>query len=267
MQAMRLLIVSDLHNECIELRNSWPDSAKYDVVILAGDIHSGINSLSWALQNWPDKPVIFVPGNHEFDNLVLVETRAAMREFAGQHSNLILLDDDVVMHDGVRFVGGTLWTDFRLFSEDETVIREAMGKAERELFRYERIRYDRHHGLLPQDTVTLHHRTRYLIQSALAKPFPGQTVVVTHFLPSHRSVSTRFAADPLTPAFASALDDLAAKADFWIHGHAHHSVDYRIGRCRVICNPRGYARPDGRLENRAFSAGFIIDTLADSTRY
>ena len=26
----------------------------------------------------------------------------------------------------------------------------------------------------------------------------------------------------------------------WVHGHMHDSFDYRLGRTRVVCNPRGY---------------------------
>jgi hypothetical protein len=27
---------------------------------------------------------------------------------------------------------------------------------------------------------------------------------------------------------------------FWFHGHMHDSIDYQVGECRVLCNPRGY---------------------------
>jgi hypothetical protein len=28
--------------------------------------------------------------------------------------------------------------------------------------------------------------------------------------------------------------------DFWLHGHTHHAVSYRVGRTVVSNNPRGY---------------------------
>ncbi|MRR49654.1 MAG: hypothetical protein EG825_01865 [Rhodocyclaceae bacterium] len=257
---MRLLILSDLHNECIELQSTWPAADKYDAVVLAGDIDNGTRGLDWALWNWPDKPVIYVPGNHEFDGRSLLETRSAIREMAKQHPNIVLLDDDVAILDGMRFVGGTLWTDFRIFSQDEKDIRSAMDYAAQELFRYEKIRYDRIRWLLPEDTIALHHATKALIEATLSQPFAGPTVVVTHHLPSSRSVAARYKTDPLTPAFASNLDELVAQASVWIHGHGHNSVNYQVGNCHVVANPRGYPRPDGRLENRKFSSGFIIET-------
>jgi len=36
------------------------------------------------------------------------------------------------------------------------------------------------------------------------------------------------------------LSGLMPGADLWFHGHVHDSVDYTVGRCRVVANPRGY---------------------------
>lgn len=57
---------------------------------------------------------------------------------------------------------------------------------------------------------------------------------------------------------ASNLDDLveASGAVLWVHGHTHASCDYRIGRTRVVCNPRGY-HPDGL--NSDFDPDFIVE--------
>jgi Icc-related predicted phosphoesterase len=42
----------------------------------------------------------------------------------------------------------------------------------------------------------------------------------------------------------------------WIHGHTHETFDYRIGKTRIICNPRGYAPND---MNQDFKAGFVVE--------
>jgi len=51
--------------------------------------------------------------------------------------------------------------------------------------------------------------------------------------------------------------------DLWVHGHTHDSFDYPVdrpggGTCRVVCNPRGYVRWDGTLENRVFEPGWVV---------
>ena len=69
----------------------------------------------------------------------------------------------------------------------------------------------------------------------------GPTVVVTHFAPSLRSADPRYGLTPGTAGFCNALDPLLAHADLWLHGHLHCRHDYRVGRCRVVANPMGYA--------------------------
>jgi len=43
-------------------------------------------------------------------------------------------------------------------------------------------------------------------------------------------------------AYASDLEAFVEScgAALWIHGHIHRRNQYRIGRTRVVCNPRGY---------------------------
>lgn len=57
-----------------------------------------------------------------------------------------------------------------------------------------------------------------------------------------RSVAPRYQDDLLTAAYASDLETLLgwSEADFAVHGHMHHPVDYEIGPVRVVTNPRGY---------------------------
>jgi hypothetical protein len=79
------------------------------------------------------------------------------------------------------------------------------------------------------------------LQAALAQPHEGPTVVVTHFAPSLRSADPRYGLTPGTAGFCNAIDPWLAHADLWLHGHLHCPHDYRVGRCRVVANPLGYA--------------------------
>ena len=60
---MKLHILNDLH---IEFGDFAPPATDADVIILAGDIGVGMGGLHWAEKRFPDRPVIYVPGNHEF---------------------------------------------------------------------------------------------------------------------------------------------------------------------------------------------------------
>jgi DNA polymerase III epsilon subunit-like protein len=84
----------------------------------------------------------------------------------------------------------------------------------------------------------------------------GKTLVVTHFAPSLQSADPRYGLTPGTAGFCNALDDLVAQADLWLHGHLHCPSDYRVGRCRVVANPLGYAN---KKEQLRFEAQAVIE--------
>jgi hypothetical protein len=98
---MKVLILSDLHLEFAPFE-PVPD-LEFDVVILAGDIHSPAKrAVQWAADHFRDKPVIYLLGNHEYYDGRLDTTLAeAHREADG--SNVHLLDGDELVIDGVRF--------------------------------------------------------------------------------------------------------------------------------------------------------------------
>ena len=58
----------------------------------------------------------------------------------------------------------------------------------------------------------------------------------------HLLTTTRVAGDPLMPGYASDLEEVIERLQpaLRVHGHVHWAVDFRIGRARVLANPRGY---------------------------
>src|SRR5439155_12653591 len=118
---MRLHILSDLHLEFGI--TSIPDTDA-DVVVLAGDIHLGREGGMWARRHFPDKPVVYVLGNHEFyRHSIPALTEALKRETDGSHIHL--LENKAVELDGFTFLGCTLWTDFSLNGDSEIAMRAA----------------------------------------------------------------------------------------------------------------------------------------------
>jgi predicted phosphodiesterase len=248
-----------------ELANDWnlklPNPDEYDVVILAGDIHVGVKALYWAAKTF-SKPVIFVPGNHEWYGnrleRIAVELRACAREL-GIH----YLDNDVLILKGVRFIGSTLWTDFELFGSGMAEIGKALHAAKCGISDFNgTIIYGTTGWFRPEQSVTLHRVARQFIADELTKPFDGQTCVITHHLPSLTCVADKYKDDILSAAFASRLDDLIRQVDgLWCFGHTHMPVDIQSGTCRLVCNPRGYPdRLRDTYENPNFNPGLIIDT-------
>ena len=113
--------------------------------------------------------------------------------------------------------------------------------------------------LTPDDTVRIHRDSRRWLADRLAQPFDGPRVVVTHHLPSWRSVAPPFLRAASNAAFASDLDGLFGPMSLWVHGHTHHSFDYRAGPTRVVANPRGYPMKSGDDENPRFDPALLVD--------
>ncbi|WGV53290.1 metallophosphoesterase [Stenotrophomonas indicatrix] len=271
---MRLLVLSDLHHEVWRdapeqareilgacqpnIRQSQPD-----VVILAGDIDVGDLAVAWADQAFPDLPVIYVHGNHEGYGQKLDAVRGRLSQACKATGHIHFLNRGELVLNGVRFLGATLWTDFRLLGEDS--FQEAMQAAASGLNDYRKIRLTKggYRKLKPLDTLQWHVQDRIWLKERLDQTFSGPTVVVTHMAPSGRSIPVRYRGELLSAAFASELDELVTKADLWVHGHVHDSMDYRIGDARVVCNPLGYPhsghRDEAPWENLAYDPNFIVE--------
>lgn len=241
---MRAWIFSDMHID-VNALTPWviPEPRpEHEVVIIAGDICQGLQrGVRWIAEHALNrKPVIYVPGNHEYYGFDFDAERAAGRAAAAQLPNIHVLDRDAVAIDGVVFLGATLWTDYRLFGERSA--DAAIMRAERTMNDHRVIR--RRDGLWQaSDAMEEYEQSTKWLDTQLAA-HGGPCVVVTHTAPSLRSIAAQYQADLLSAAFASNLDHVVQRTRLWVHGHTHAYRDYRLGECRIISNPRGYARFD-----------------------
>ena len=242
---MKLQLLSDLHLETEAFDPAPAPGA--EVLVLAGDIDASWRGLQ-RFAGWP-VPVLFVPGNHEFDGRAVDGVVPALRTRCAALGIRLLHRESLVITaaDGlrVRFAGVVRWSDFDLFGavQRERAMRAAayflrlMGSTRRgRPFDAEGVREE---GLAD----------RAWLEGELTQPSRGRwdrTVVVTHFAPSVRSADPRYGRQPGTASFCNGDDDLIARADLWLHGHLHCRHDYRVPRpggapARVICQARGLA--------------------------
>ncbi len=257
---MNIQLLSDLH---LEVRPNFcpPAASGADLLILAGDIGSyqpgsglleagdadfGLARFSPLPRygGWPT-PVLFVPGNHEYDGLDFDAAHTRLRATCDR-LGISWLDREAIEFGGVRFIGSTLWSDFDALAEagDAALTRnlKAREKAFRAANHYLRSTGGTRHGelLLAAEVRALGLQAQQWLRTALATPFAGKTVVVTHFAPSLESADPRYGLTPGTAGFCNALDDLLAHAQLWLHGHLHCPSDYVARGCRVVANPMGY---------------------------
>jgi hypothetical protein len=237
---MRAQVFSDLH---LEFANGWsPEPAPgAEIAVVPGDLGHRPSILQ-CLAGWP-VPVLYVPGNHEYDRAEYQDSRTAIAAECAE-VGVTLLDRSTEVRtdaDGrlIRFVGTTRWSDFDL-----------LGRGQRQRCADAAERYLRHMGSRrngrPLDAAAVRDiavTEREWLEEELRTPFRGTTVAVTHFAPSGRSADPRYGLVPGTASFCNADDDLFKYVDTWIHGHLHCAHDYTVDnarRTRVVCNPRGY---------------------------
>jgi len=250
---MKIWVLSDLHLEYADLRQplAIPDA---DLCVVAGDLcRAPANGVYWLGQHIASAmPCVYVAGNHEHYRGSIRESLEDGRAAAGRFANVHFLENDIVVLDGVRFVGATLWTDYRLQGNPAA----AMVHARERMNDHRQIAAQRNpwKRFVPQNAYRMHQDSRRFIETAL-KSDPIPTVVVTHHLPHPNSVPARYTGDLLNAAYASDLTRVIeeGRPALWVHGHTHDSCDYHIGRTRIISNPRGYDS-----ENEAFDPGLVL---------
>lgn len=246
---MKIWVFSDLH---LHHRGSnWNltvSPVQADIAVCAGDLSEGDleDGVAWLAQHVrPHMPVVYVPGNHEFYNRY-----ASMEDLKGKAKDravqlgISLLDNDFVDIGDIRFFGSTLWSDFDFFARgDEARRLRDMEWCEKFMNDFRLIRPEE--NSLELWTAARARREHFISRTWLETSMSvtdRRKVVVTHNAPHSGSVAPRFRNDPLTAAFASDLTAVIEKhhPELWIHGHMHHSFDYRVSDTRIVCNPKGY---------------------------
>ena len=268
---MNIQLLSDLHFEFFDRETDHLGKVQIhpeaDVVVLAGDIDNGEFALKRAngIAMEFGKPVIFVPGNHEFYGQELKSTLKKYR--AGAYGVHVLLgvnypnlkeEEKSVVIDGVRFCGGTLWTDFKLYKGSVRIPNQtqAIAIGQSGLNDFRRIKINERY-FTAEDSVNYNKDCYDIIKSVLDTPFTGKTVLITHHGIHSGSIHPNYAAGfrelgsptrlpnedtnwTINPAFCSHFPELVEKVDLCLHGHTHETLDYKVGKTRVVTNPRGY---------------------------
>ena len=273
---MKIQLLSDLHLEGLPDYQARPLPGA-DLLVLAGDIGSyqagsqllarGVPDFGLARfsprpvaeggAGWPT-PVVFVPGNHEYDGLDFEDAHAQLREVC-ERLGMVWLEREAVVIKGVRLVGTTLWTDFSSVlcmpgMKADTPAQQAklLDKAHRAANFYLHKTGTRWQGepMLAEQVRIQALACQDWLRGALAQRFDGPTVVVTHFAPTLASADPRYGMSAGTAGFCNALDALLPQAQLWLHGHLHCPVDLVQSGCRIVANPLGYARKEEQKGHR-----------------
>jgi hypothetical protein len=238
----------------------WIPPANLDVeaILLGGDIHYSPRGLGAMLaeirQTQPDTTrIIVVPGNGEYIDQELGESRRQYRAVVESVPNAAFLDDEtLLLPGGLRIIGSTLWS----YVPEDQLDRYGTMLSGHGLKGVDNIRLgDRY--LTLRDTNELHLAAREFIArelGGLREADRDKTIVCTHFWPTLRPWLDAPADSPESQWLhitGSDLDDLIAESGprYWLCGHAHTTHQAAIGTTRIASNPRagdgpGHINPD-----------------------
>ena len=225
---LRFHIISDLHLEFHpdggrRLLSSI-DFRECDALLVAGDLCSAktIASSFELLCGACPKPIIYVPGNHEYYGSSFSEVDALLASAEQAQPRLSVLNNKAITVAGQRILGTPLWFP----DQPENQGYEGMLNDFRLIRGFKK------------DVYAAHANAYRFLEGELRQG----DVVITHHLPSLQSVSRRFQGSPLNRFFVSPLDALIMERQpaLWVHGHTHDSTDYFLGHTRIVCNPFGY---------------------------
>lgn len=192
---MKIQVISDLHQEFGTTDLFFDNS---DIVVLAGDVNLGTKGIDWIKIHIPNKPIIYVLGNHEYYKGSYPKTLNKIKE-AAKDSNVFVLEDSFVDIEGIRFHGSTLWTDFSIFGDPRYygfLCQNGMND-------YKMIRRDPSYSKMRSiDIFKIHQFSRAWLTESLEESKEMRNIVVTHHAPSLKSVPEHFKKDPLTAAYA-----------------------------------------------------------------
>jgi Icc-related predicted phosphoesterase len=227
---MKIRLLSDLHLEFFGSRwlhfvddlASVEATSPCDVLVLAGDIaaHDGIEqALNAFCQRFAQ--VVYVSGNHERYASTPTKVDRAIEEVWARRDNLHYLDASPAIFEEATFRGGTLWFEDPKSDDSKWALNDFCMISNFEPWVYE-------------ENAKMRRYLETFVEEG--------DIVVTHHLPSLKSVHPKYADSELNKFFVSPMDRLIerSKPTLWLHGHTHESCDYLIGKTRVVCNPYGY---------------------------
>lgn len=211
------------------MQQGWVPSE--NTLIVAGDISPHVNQSVLFLTHSATffKDVLFVLGNHDYMDTGLQGTRKAYTTALELVNlpNLHWLDNSEVILEGVRFVGGTMWTDY--YSSNELQMSNCK-------------RFMPELKCFPINGVIQENRVFEDFVGKISKEVKTlPTVCITHHLPSDECIDSKYNSSPINGGFSNRVpDDIIGAFDIWIHGHTHTEVNLNIEGTNVVANPAGY---------------------------
>jgi predicted MPP superfamily phosphohydrolase len=208
--------------------------------------------------------VIYVLGNHEHYDGEIHKTLSIIEQALKDcstidMSRITLAGNDIVVKEikGVRFLCGTLWTDYGRGSPT------AAKMVPQYIRDHKCIRDEDGNHVTTQYLGAIHAKALATLESLMDGRDNSKTVVVTHHMPSFQAVHPMYMLDNTTrvlnAAFSSDLDYfiMIHKPAYWFFGHTHTKFKGKVGDTMLVCNPLGYPQ-ERNVEKGVFNSDEVF---------
>lgn len=239
---MKISYCSDLHLEFQDIQIENKDGS--EVLILAGDICPIIEKSIWEdfIHNISDEycKIFIVTGNHEYYHGDIQDSLTDLLEITSNFKSVSVLNNNSEIYNEVEFWGSTLWTDFN--KKNHSAMVHAM------LYMND---YKYINRFSPEESTNYFYKTiEWLKESVQTQE---KNIMISHHGPHIVCVDDRFYRSPMNPAYyANVPIDIIDKFDYWISGHSHTVMNYKLRDTKLLRNPRGYPKECPWFEIKTF---------------
>lgn len=256
----KIILMSDLH---LDFSNVSVIDFDYDILVLAGDIATDFFLFEDFISKLnKNKKVVFVPGNHEYENKLFDEVVPRLKKIQLKYPYLNVLQNEFCVIDNYKFIGTTLWTNFEGGGiENKNKVKDWARKNVvdfKSIYKKDNMKELGVFRFTPEEMEEEFKKSIMFIESELYKKDNYKKIIVTHFAPHINSISEEYKKNINSFYWVNNLKDFMGYSDFWLHGHTHNSFDYNINGTRVLCNPRGVSKIFDISENIEFKKNFYL---------
>lgn len=250
---LNIQLASDLHLE-------FPDNRQFirenplkplgSVLVLAGDVvpfsamELSRDFFSYVADHF--EQTYWLPGNHEYYHFDLADKQGKLEEKI--RSNVTLVNNIALMHQGVHLVFSTLWS--QISRAGALQIENRLNDFHLIRFKGERFNVERYNAL--------HRESMDFIRESIRELKGENTAVFTHHCPTFQHYPEQYRGSILNEAFAVELFDFIETSNvaYWGYGHHHGTVpDFYIGNTCMVTNQLGYVQ---RHEHEYFNTGKVL---------
>lgn len=237
-------LISDLHVETWPKDLDWSGQATSMLCVVAGDVsrdrQQTIDALTHLGQCY--RAVFYIDGNseHRWTLQDLGDSYRSLVKEISDIPNVIYLQDNVVIVDGVAFIGTNGWWTFDM---DPSVDYDQSRLWFQERYQINSSTVDQVEAMALQDFAYLSKSIAKLQMHQDVK----KIVVVTHTVPytglveHDQEISGTYRINCVGNShMLKVLDnDTENKIDTWCFGHYHQDLDLSVHDVRFVSNPRG----------------------------